>query len=198
MNISLILAHPTLGSFNHALADTVRSALTAAGHTVAFHDLYAEQFDPVMRSEELARGAALPSHIEAYAAEMERAMGLVVVHPNWWSQPPAILKGWVDRVFRPGRAYNFVPDGKGGARSQGLLPLQRALVVTTANNPQDKEIEMYGDPLEVFWKTVVFRNLGVPLVERLVFAPVIASTPEQRRTWLDQTRATAARIFAEK
>lgn len=195
MKISVILGHPTPGSFNHALAQTVVETLRGGGHEVIFHDLYAEGFDPVMAGAEIPRGAAVPALVERHAAEMGEAEGLVVVHPNWWCTPPAVLKGWVDRVFRPGRAYQFVPDGKGGGKSQSLLKLRAALVVNTANNPQEKEVEMYGDPLEVFWRRVVFSILEVPRVERSVFAPVIASSPAQRQQWLCDAALAAQKTF---
>ena len=63
------------------------------------------------------------------------ADGLIVVHPNWWSQPPAILKGWMDRVLRQGVAYEF---GEGGAVI-GLLEGKTALVLTTSNTPREPE-----------------------------------------------------------
>ena len=126
MNISVILGHPKPGSFNHACAQNAVEALKTLGHQVAFHDLQAENFDPVMVTDEIPRGAKFPPQVERYAAEMDVAEGIVIVHPNWWSTPPAILKGWIDRVFRPGRAYNFVPDGKGGACSKGLLKIKQA------------------------------------------------------------------------
>jgi len=195
MKISLILGHPTPGSFNHALAAETIGVLKANGHAVVFHDLYQEQFDPLMQTGEIPRGAKMPAAVEKHAAELEQADGLVIVHPNWWCQPPAILKGWIDRVLRPGRAYNFVPDGKGGGKAVGLLKIKSALVITTANNPQDKEIELYGDPLEVFWKKVVFGICGIPDVHRLVFSPVIGSAVETRQAWLAQTRQTAAALF---
>lgn len=197
MKIPLILAHPNPGSFNHALAAAARDALAAGGHDCLFHDLYQEKFDPVMGADEIPRGAAMPPQVEQYARELEQAGGLVIIHPNWWCQPPAILKGWVDRVLRPGRAYNFVPDGKGGGRAVGLLKLQAVLVITTANNPQEREVEMYGDPLEIFWKKVVFGICGIPNVRRLIFAPVITSTAEQRAGWLAETRRTAGEVFRE-
>jgi putative NADPH-quinone reductase len=195
MKISLILGHPNPGSFNHALAGAARDALAAAGHECWFHDLYQEKFDPVMGADEIPRGAVMPPLVEQHARELEAAGGLVIVHPNWWCQPPAILKGWVDRVLRPGRAYQFVPDGKGGGRAVGLLKLQAVLIITTANNPQEREVEMYGDPLEVFWKKVVFGICGIANVRRLIFAPVITSTPEQRAAWLETTRQTTREVF---
>jgi len=195
MKVSVILAHPTLGSFNHAIASEVVSCLKDVGHDVKYHDLYSEKFDPVMTTDEIPRGASMPPEVERHALELEKADGLVIVHPNWWCQPPAILKGWVDRVLRPGRAYNFVPDKKGGGKPVGLLKLGKVLVINTANNPQEKEIEQYGDPLEVFWKKVVFGICGVPDVRRLVFSPVITSTMEQRQQWLARTRETVAQLF---
>jgi NAD(P)H dehydrogenase (quinone) len=192
MNVSLILAHPVSTSFNHALARAVEETLRGRGHTVWFHDLYAEAFDPVMTAAELAKDAVLPAQIEEHGRELEQAQGLVIIHPNWWGAPPAILRGWVDRVLRPGRAYRFVPDGQGGARPEGLLPLRVALVLNTANTPQDKEDLLYGDPLKDHWVRVVFGMCGVPCVHRRNFCPVIVSTPEIRGQWLEETRALAA------
>jgi putative NADPH-quinone reductase len=193
--VSLILGHPTPGSFNHGIAQTAQAALAGAGHAVCYHDLYQEKFDPVMVTEEIPRGAAMPPEVERHAAELERADGLVIVHPNWWSQPPAMLKGWVDRVLRPGRAYNFVADGKGGGKAVGLLKIRTVLVVTTANNPQENEVAVYGDPLEVFWRKVVFSNCGIPQVRRLIFSPVIGSLPAQRQQWLAEVCKTVGELF---
>lgn len=192
MKISLILAHPAPGSFNHAIAAEVHRTLRDQDHIVWFHDLYAEHFDPLLTAAELAKDAELPAAIEAHARELEQADGLVIVHPNWWGAPPAILRGWVDRVLRPGRAYRFVPDGQGGARPEGLLPLQTALVFTTANTPQDQEERLYGDPLESHWIRVVFGMCGVPRVQRRSFSPVITSTEEVRRQWLKEAAELAA------
>lgn len=195
MEVSLILAHPNPRSFNHALAETCRRTLEAQGHGVRFHDLYAERFDPVLPPAELARDAALPPEIARHIEEILTADGIVIVHPNWWSQPPAILRGWTDRVLRAGRAYRFVPDGRGGARAEGLLRARRGLVITTANTPQAKEEELYGDPLELLWRRVVFGLCGVTEVRRLAFSPVIVSTPEQRQAWLDEVKLATVVLF---
>jgi NAD(P)H dehydrogenase (quinone) len=101
----------------------------------------------------------------------------------------------VDRVLRAGRAYEFVPDGQGGARPMGLLRVQVGLVFTTANTPQEKEEALFGDPLQIHWRKVVFGLCSVPRVFRRNFSPVIVSTPEQRRQWLDAVRADVERHF---
>ena len=109
---------------------------------------------------------------------------------------PAILCGWTDRVLRAGRAYQFVPDGQGGAQSEGLLKARVGMVLNTANTPQEKEVELFGDPLESLWRNVVFGLCGVPTVYRRNFAPVITSTLEQRQAWLQEVRAAVERHFA--
>ncbi len=196
MNLSLILASPKAGSFNHAIAHSVRETLRAMGHEVAFHDLYAEGFDPIYTEAELARDATLPAPLESAIAETCAADGLIFVHPNYWSRPPAMLCGWVDRVLRPGRAYRFVPDGKGGARPEGLLKARVGMVFNTANTPQEKEEALFGDPLEVHWRKVVFGLCGVPTVYRRNFSPIITSSPEQRAAWLREAAAAAEKHFA--
>lgn len=134
----------------------------------------------------------MPDEIERHCRELEQADGMVIVHPNWWSAPPAVLRGWVDRVLRAGRAYQFVPDGQGGAKPVGLLKVRTALVLNTANTPQEKEESLYGDPLELHWVKVVFGICGVPRVVRRNFSPVITSTPAMREQWLDEARTLAA------
>jgi NAD(P)H dehydrogenase (quinone) len=192
MKFSIILAHPKLGSFNHAIADAAIQILHGSGHAVHYHDLHAEQFNPVTPAEEIAKDCLLPPAIEQHCLEIEAADGIVIVHPNWWSQPPAILKGWLDRVLRPGRAYNFVASPSGEVKPVGLLKAKSALVINTANTPQDKEVAFLGDPQALIWEKVVFGLCGVPRVTRLVFSPVIVSTLEQRRQWLEEVRSAVA------
>ena len=188
MKVSIILGHPSSGSFNHAIAATAAETLHARGVAVTLHDLYAENFDPIYSPAELARDAVLPPVIEQHCREIEQADGIVIVHPNYWSRPPAMLCGWVDRVLRPGRAYRFVPDGKGGARPEGLLKAKAALIFTTANTPDEVDRAVYGDPLETHWSKVVFGLCGVPAVRRS-FSSVIVSKPEQRTIWLEEVCA---------
>jgi putative NADPH-quinone reductase len=195
MKVSLVLGHPAPGSFNHAICAAAMAALESAGHECRFHDLYAEKFDPVMTAAELPKDAELPAEIERHCQEVGEADGLIIVHPNYWSAPPAILRGWVDRVLRAGRAYNFVPDGTGGARPVGLLKARVGLVFTTANTPHEKEVELFGDPLHTHWLKVVFGLCGISRTEKWDFSPIITSTAEERREWLREVELAVARYF---
>jgi putative NADPH-quinone reductase len=195
MHVSIILGHPTLGSFNHAIVAAAEAALRANGHVVHVHDLYREHFDPVMTSAEIPKDAVLPPEIERHCQEIGEADGIIIVHPNYWSAPPAMLRGWVDRVLRPGRAYNFVPDGQGGAKPVGLLKASVGLVFTTANTPHEKEVQLLQDPLHTHWIKVVFGLCGVARTQKWDFSPVIVSTPDQRQQWLDEVRSAIAEHF---
>jgi putative NADPH-quinone reductase len=183
MNVLVILGHQHPGSFCHAIAGTAVEALRAAGHQVTFHDLYQEGFDPILPHEEIPKDAPLDPVVQRHVDEVTAADGYVVVHPNWWAMPPAMLKGWVDRVLRQGSAYEFGPDGV-----IGLLRNRRALVITTSNTPRDLELTVFGDPLENLWKTCIFGFCGVDHFVRRNFESIVLSTPEQRAGWLEETR----------
>lgn len=195
MNILVILAHPRPGSFNHAIADAACTAARRSGHRVTFHDLHVERFDPCLPAGEVPDDGPIPPVIEQHCRELQIADGIVIVHPNWWGQPPAILKGWVDRVIRPGVAYRF-QDGDGGdGVPVGLLRAKTALVFNTSNTQAAREQAVFGDPLDTLWKNCIFGLCGARTVERRMFSVVVTSTPEQRRGWLAEVTKTTNTAF---
>jgi len=129
----------------------VHDALLNDGHHVASHDLYAEGFDPRLPLQENSEGGAIPAVIRRHCEELRSADGIVIVHPNWWGQPPAILKGWIDRVFRPGVAYRFAEGDGGEGIPIGLLKAKAAVVLNTSNTPDEREQRVFGDPLDALW-----------------------------------------------
>jgi len=144
MRVLLVLAHAEPTSFNHAMARAGVAALQAAGHEVVLSDLYAMGFDPVSdrhnfttvadsdRLDQQAEEAFASRHDgfePALQAEMDKLAwcdALVLQFPIWWLGLPAILKGWVDRVFAVGRAY-------GGGRwfDGGMFAGKRAMCAVT-------------------------------------------------------------------
>ncbi|MDD5287479.1 MAG: NAD(P)H-dependent oxidoreductase, partial [Desulfuromonadaceae bacterium] len=109
--------------------------------------------------------------------------------------PPAILKGWIDRVIRPGVAYRFLEGDSGEGVPAGLLRARTAVVFNTSNTPSERERNVFGDPLDVLWKTCVFDLCGVKAFHRRMFGVMVTSTPEQRAGWLDEVRDTVNRLF---
>lgn len=183
---SLILAHPYEQSFNHGIAQAIQNSLLAQGELVCFHDLHAEQFNPVMTREELGTDLSHDPLVLKHQEELKICEKLIVVHPNWWGQPPAILKGWLDRVLRNGVAYRFGvrPDGSKGM--VGMLPVKSLLVFTTSNTPSEQEKSQWGDPLDAIWTKYVAGFCCFPQAQRINFSPVVSSTPEQRVQWIQE------------
>jgi NAD(P)H dehydrogenase (quinone) len=185
VQISLILAHPDLGSFSHAIAQTAVEAIKANRHRVFFHDLYQEKFNPILNSREIAEDSDLPDVIRQHCQEIAAADGIVIVHPNWWGQPPAILKGWVDRVIRPGVAYEFLEGNAGEGIPNGLLKAGTALVFNTSNTETKREKNVFGDPLEAIWKNCIFGLCGITNFHRRMFNVIVTSSENERKKWLD-------------
>ena len=198
MKISIILAHPHPGSFNHAIAETVVKVLQDNGNKIYFHDLYKEGFDPLLPFEEIDTDTSLPIEIERHCRELVEVDGIVIVHPNWWGQPPAILKGWVDRIIRPGIAYEFLDGDDGEGIPKGLLKATTALVFNTSNTPSQREKDEFGDPLERLWNNCIFDLCGVANFYRRMFNIVIISTPRERKEWLQEVHQTVNRFFPKQ
>jgi NAD(P)H dehydrogenase (quinone) len=195
VSVSVILGHPCTASFNHAIAETVVQTLQENGRAVRYHDLYDEGFDPILPREEILRDAHLDPAIKRHCEEISEADGIVIVHPNWWGQPPAILKGWIDRVIRVGVAYEFEEGDSGEGVPIGLLKAETALVLNTANTPEERELQVFGDPLERLWRDCVFDLCGVKRFYRKMYRVIVTSTLEQREAWLRDVREIVQQHF---
>ncbi|HKJ88834.1 MAG TPA: NAD(P)H-dependent oxidoreductase, partial [Gammaproteobacteria bacterium] len=180
--ILIILGHPNPDSFNAAIAETVRETISAAGGRYLVHDPYQDGFDPVLSFRKSSDPLT-----KRYVRDLRDVRGYVVIHPTWWGQPPAMLKGYLDLVFQEEVAYRFAEGGWRGT-PEGLLAGDAALVLNTADNPPEASEGAFGDPLDRIWRECVFGPCGVERVERRVFAPVGGSTPEQRERWLGEAR----------
>lgn len=197
MRILIILGHPDPQSFNHAVASGVRDALLADGHHVTLHDLYGEGFDPLLPLREIPEGIAITGLIRTHCEELRSADGIVIVHPNWWGQPPAILKGWIDRVFRPGVAYRFAEGDDGDGIPIGLLKAKAAVVLNTSNTPDEREQRVFGDPLDALWGRCIFGLCGVRSFHRRMFNVIVTSTPRQRSAWIEEARELCRGAFRQ-
>jgi len=185
----IIVANPSPHSLSHAMASAAERVLVARGYEIAYHDLYAEHFDPVQPTGEGGNVGSSNVLVEQHCSELARADLILVFHPNWWGQPPAILKGWIDRVFRLNTAYAYPPGVGFEGVPVGLLRARLAIVVNTSNTSAEREALAFGDPLEMLWKNCVFGLCGVSSVIRCMYAPVSGSTAQQRAAWLSEVTA---------
>jgi NAD(P)H dehydrogenase (quinone) len=185
----VILAHPDPASLNHALAAAAAGELAGLGFDVRLHDLYAEGFDPLLPAAEIPSDGTVDPEVAAHCAELAAADAIIIVHPNWWGQPPAVLKGWVDRVVRPGVAYAFDEGDGGEGVPRGLLRARCAVVLNTSNTPGPREEAAFGDPLERLWRDCIFDLCGVRSFARRMYRVVVTSTRPEREAWIADARA---------
>jgi NAD(P)H dehydrogenase (quinone) len=147
MLIQLIYHHPLTDSYNHALFETIHAALDRKDHQVEATDLYREQFDPVMREPERRSYYAAQSDesmVSAHTAPIRRADGIILYFPHWWFSMPAMLKGYFDRVWARGIA--FERDLAKGYIRPLLTRLRLFGVVTTYGSPWGITRAVAGDP----------------------------------------------------
>jgi len=131
----VLYCHPVETSFHAALHRRAVAALTAAGHSVDDCDLYAEGFDPVLsRAERLHYHdtSVNRAQVEPYVRRLLAAEALVLCHPVWNYGLPAMLKGFIDRVFLPGVAFDLV-DGR---LTTTLRNIRKLAVITTYGQPR--------------------------------------------------------------
>ena len=136
MRVLVVHCHPVPESYVAAVRDRVLGALGRAGHEVRLLDLHAIGFDPVMGTEERRRYNELgPGEhpMPEQAAHLAWCEALVFVYPTWWYGAPAMLKGWLDRVWTPGTAFGLDP-GTGEIRPL-MTHVTKLAVVTTCGAP---------------------------------------------------------------
>lgn len=152
MRVLVIYCHPDETSFASALHAAVLESLTASGHAVMDLDLYGEGFNPIMTLEERIEYSASPLYVksvEKYAKQLASAEAIVAVYPTWWYGLPAMLKGYFDRVWAPGIAYDMTPEGS--VDTKRLAHIGRIAVVTTYGAPWWLIRFYMGDPERKLW-----------------------------------------------
>ncbi len=139
MHIYVIFAHPSKKSFSRSVLDAFTRGLKDAGHTYEIADLYEMGFQSEMDEEQYLRETSgnpdlpIPRDIRAEQDKINRAEGLCFIYPVWWSDCPAKLKGWFDRVLTFGYAYVYDTAGARSTRIQ----IKKALILCSAGHTVD-------------------------------------------------------------
>ena len=206
MQVHIVYAHPEPTSFCGALKDRAVAALTGAGHGVAVSDLYSEKFDPVAgrhdfatvtdagrfhyqtEQEHAARADAFAPDLRREQARVSAADLLVFVFPLWWGGPPAILKGWCERVLAYGFAY---VDGR--RFDTGLFQGRRALVAVTTGGTAERFSEggTYGEIARVLQpvERLVLGYMGFEVLPTFAAYAAPRVDPAERQAYLDAWEA---------
>lgn len=183
MRVLVLYAHPDPESYVAALHGRVVEVLKGAGHVVDDCDLYREGFDPVLTLPERRAyhdTARNREGVAAYVERLEAAEGLVLVHPVWNFGFPAILKGFIDRVFLPGVSFRI----ENGIVQPNLTRLQLLAAVTTYGAPRWRAMLVGDPPRRVV--TRMLRHLSAPRarVHYLAHYNMNRATPRSREDFL--------------
>jgi NAD(P)H dehydrogenase (quinone) len=181
MKFLVLFAHPQKDSFQAKLHQCVLEALGAAGHVVDDCDLYAEQFQPVLTRSEMDTYHDVSRNVDSvkdYVDRLRAAEGLVFVFPTWWYGMPAILRGYLDRVWLPGVCFDIV-DGK---TIPSLRKVTRLVIVTTCGSPYWLNRFYVGELNKRFFR----RGIG-----RLI-------SPEAKIVWLAQYNMDKATVLTKE
>lgn len=193
--ILVVIGHAKTRSLCHHLLDAIVATLEASGEEYRVHDLLGDGFDPVLRLEpeatHVSRNGERPrSLIQQYRDDVVEADAFIIVHPVWWFGPPAILKGWVDRVLVDGVALSHPAAGP----PRGLLHHRRALVVQTLNTSPFVDRVVFGRLAYRFWRRGVFQPVGVRRVRRVAIYGAARITEQRLQAARERTRREVTRV----
>ncbi|MEQ8199923.1 MAG: NAD(P)H-dependent oxidoreductase [Syntrophomonadaceae bacterium] len=186
MQVMVIYAHPNPRSFNAAIAAVVREEAKKKGARVKFKDLYAMNWDPVLRGRDFEgyQSGNLPADIKTEQDDLLWADSVIMIAPVWWTGVPAILKGYIDRVFSNGFAFEYTKTG-----SKGLLTGKKGLLITTSG--ADEETALQGTMIDTIRRSAVnsvFGFCGFSVYKYKNFFAVPRSTDQQRTEMLADLR----------
>ena len=192
MNILVIYAHPNSKSLNHSIKDAFLEGSKEAGHITHVLDLYADGFDPVLRTPE--KHGEESEAIRKHQDLIRWADWMAFIYPVWWLRAPAILEGWFDKILSAGFAFRYrTIFGKIGV-PVGLLPCKKAVVLETYGGPAIGIVGLY---MNVGWRRIkncVLRMCGVKTIRHMPLYSAQSITDDQRKKWLRKVKKLASEL----
>ncbi|MBU0548100.1 MAG: NAD(P)H-dependent oxidoreductase [Candidatus Omnitrophica bacterium] len=184
MKYLIIYAHPNPKSFNHAIKEIVGENLRKAGNNFETRDLYGIGFSPELSNNDFVawqRGQALVD-INREQDYIRNSDILIFIHPIWWFNMPAILKGYIDRVFSYGFAYNVNENGP-----YGLLTDKKAILINTTGSAEENYIKYgYKEALRKTIEDGTFGFCGLKIIMHKYFYAVPYVTDQARQKMLEE------------
>lgn len=182
----IVFAHPNPKSFGAGIVDTIVKASEDKGIETKVRDLYSIKFDPILKGEDFVefQKGNIPEDIKAEQDHIKWADVITFVYPVWWAGLPAMIKGYVDRVFSYGFAYAYI-DGV----PQGLLKGKKALLFSTTGTPNEMYSEMgMHKSMKQTSDEGIFNFSGLEVIEHVFFGGVPTVEDETRKNYLEEVK----------
>lgn len=190
----IVYCHPNPDSFNNAIVETFTEALKQQGNEVVIRDLYKMGFDPVLKGSDFdaLREGNPPDDIKIEQELVKWADAFTMIYPIWWTGLPALIKGYIDRVFSYGFAYAYGEDGS----INKLLTGMKGLIINTHGTPSEiySKTGMY-DGLKITSDTGIYEFCGITPVGHLFFGSVPQIDDAARQKMLEEVQEKAKTLF---
>ncbi|WP_347219723.1 NAD(P)H-dependent oxidoreductase [Chryseobacterium sp.] len=180
--ITIINGHPNKESFNFGVAEAYKNGAIEAGAEIKEITIADLNFNPNLQFGYQKRMELEPDLLNAWES-IQWADHLVWVHPIWWGGLPALMKGFIDRLFLPGFAYKYRENSLWWDK---LLTGKTAHIITTIDQPGWYYRLMYGRPSVNQLKKSTLEFCGIKPVKVTYLGIIRTSNEEQRRKWLDK------------
>ena len=195
---AIIVAHPSLASFNVSVARLYKESVEALGATTVFRDLYRLNFDPTLRNDEIPRaGGFTPgSDVAAERALIGDATVFAFVYPLWFNTPPAMLLGYIQRVF--GMGFGYATQHGGGSSK---LLLDRSMISFSSSGSPAEWLRTEGSwsALRRLFDDHVADSCGMTVLDHRHYGRVLSSVPDCRvDAHFRDVRATVERHFGDR
>lgn len=188
--IVIINGHPNPSSLNRALAEAYQKGAEKSGAEVKLIHIGELNFNPSLQFGYQQRTEQEPDLVEAWQ-KMVWADHLVWVHPVWWGGLPAVMKGFIDRVFLPGFAFRYRENSPWWDK---LLKGKTAHIITTLDQPSWFYSIYFGKPSVNQLKKCTLAFCGVKTQKVTYFGPVKSATDAQKAKWLNKVEKMATKF----
>ncbi len=203
MKALIVFAHPRKESFTYSLVARVQNALRKNGADVVLRDLYELGFDPVLRGPDTIHieNGHFVREAEYFPADVQVEMDLIAasdllvyIFPSWWNGMPAIMKGYVDRVFQHGFAYSFESD-----EPRKLFASKKALFFTPTGQPQpaDGSLTPIDQAMKLLTSDWLFNSNDAQVLDHVFYGRVPYLTPEELEAYLRDAEERIDLLFAD-
>ena len=190
----VVYSHPNPKSFNHAILEAYVSQLKIQENEVRVRDLYALDFDPVLKAEDLEGfpQGKFAQDVQEEQGHVRWAEILTFICPVWWAGFPANIRGYMDRVFSLNFAYAYTSDGV-----QPLLKGKRILVINTlGDSSENYEKKGFFKCMDKLMDEIAFEFCGLEVLGHTYFGSVTVCSDEERKSMLEQVRQLACQLKA--
>ncbi len=183
MKVLIIYSNHHEGNFNWQLLEKLKDSLLHNGHELIVRDLYQIDFDPVLRTKdfEMISSGNIPADIEKEQSFVSWADAMIFIYPVWWGGMPAIVKGYIDRVFSWGFAYQ--------SGINGVIPLlggKKAVVMNTLGQTRAEYERGMFKAMNRINAEGVFGFCGIEMVEPLYFASIHSAGDQEKQEYIRQ------------